>query len=690
MAQLLLNLYFTNPDHSRDILMNIITKLMNSLSLSKKMLLIALLFLLPLIYTTTIVIIDESAGIKSAYREHDGLEYIRIISQLYKDLPQHRGMTNAYRNGKEEFKAKALQKRKDISADIAAINAAEELYGKRFKTTKLWTEIKLDWQQLEAKAFDANPKTVFDDHTALIKKVAGLYEVIGNNSGLVLDSELDSYHVIQVLLVNLPVITERLGRARGLGSGIAAHGEISTLQQVSIEMLLDEVRTNSESATHHLELIVDHHPEIIAQLDSILKQRNLATDLFIETVKKELEEAIKIQISPSEVFSLGTQAIKANFQLYDILIPVLDGLFQKRIDHLSHERNIIVGLILFSILVAVLLFIGFYNSMITNIRQLSKATKTVSEGNLTVKVDSDSQDETSRIVDSLNTMVVKLNETITNIGSTSSLLSNSAGQLSTTTKTVSSNIGEQQEQTEQIATAMNEMTATVQDIARNAELLAAEVSLAETETTAGSTIINETIAAINTLADGVGDASNVVAKLEDSSNEIGSILNVIKGVAEQTNLLALNAAIEAARAGEHGRGFAVVADEVRTLATRTQESAEQIQEMVASLQSNTRHAASVMNDEREKAEKMSLNTQEATSSLERIVSSMTKISDMSVQVATAAEQQGCVSEEINRNVTLVSNLSSENMLGTQDVSTASTELSELATELDGVVKKFKV
>ncbi len=245
-----------------------------------------------------------------------------------------------------------------------------------------------------------------------------------------------------------------------------------------------------------------------------------------------------------------------------------------------------------------------------------------------------------------------------------------------------------QAQTEQVATAMHEMSTTVQEVARNTAEAASAAKQAEQETATGRQVVGEVVSSINSLAEEVDRAAQVIQKLEGESKNIGMVLEVIQGIAEQTNLLALNAAIEAARAGEAGRGFAVVADEVRTLASRTRESIQEIQKIIEGLQGGAADAVKVMLQGRARAQNSVQQAAQADAALGTITHAIVRINDMNTHIASAAEEQSAVAEEINRNIVAISQHGHETAAGARQVATDITELTQLVGKLEVLVVQF--
>ncbi|WP_413786116.1 methyl-accepting chemotaxis protein [Pseudomonas flexibilis] len=287
-------------------------------------------------------------------------------------------------------------------------------------------------------------------------------------------------------------------------------------------------------------------------------------------------------------------------------------------------------------------------------------------------------------------MAGTLRELIGRIRDSATQIASSAEELSVVTEQTSTGVGKQKTETDQVATAMHEMSATVQDVARNAELAARAANEADSQAREGDRVVNEVVAQIERLAGEVNRSTEAMAQLEHESNKIGSVMDVIKAVAEQTNLLALNAAIEAARAGEAGRGFAVVADEVRTLAQRTQQSTEEIEELVAGLQNGTQRVASSLHSSHSLAGSSVELTRKAGAALGSINKGVSNIQSMNQQIAAAAEQQSVVAEQISRSVISVRDVTEQTTVASQEIAKSSTELARLGNQLTAMVSRFRI
>ena len=346
-----------------------------------------------------------------------------------------------------------------------------------------------------------------------------------------------------------------------------------------------------------------------------------------------------------------------------------------------------VGL-LFCLLVAL-----FFPLLVT--RPLSRVISAIEDlasgdGDLTLRMSVDSQDELGQLSGSLNQFLDKLHSLIKRAAATSGQVREASGKMLQLNSQTQEMITNQHSSTDMVATAINEMAATVQEIAQSASNAADGARTADADARKGSERVDSSAISIRDLAQDVERAAEVIHKLENEAEKVGSVLDVIRGIAEQTNLLALNAAIEAARAGEQGRGFAVVADEVRTLASRTQQSTTEIQGMIEKLQSGARNAVSVMDAGREKAQVSVERAESAGSSLIEITKAVASISSMNTQIASAAEEQSAVTQEINRNITEISAISDRNSQISSEAAQASSVLSEYAQELDRIVQNFKI
>ncbi|WP_197025628.1 methyl-accepting chemotaxis protein [Marinobacter sp. HL-58] len=328
-------------------------------------------------------------------------------------------------------------------------------------------------------------------------------------------------------------------------------------------------------------------------------------------------------------------------------------------------------------------------AIVTPLNQLVDHAAKVADGDLRENISTDRKDELGRLMMAMQVMTENLRRTIKEVADGVAQIASASEELSAVTEQTSTGANQQRDETDQVATAMNEMTATVQEVAKNAESAATSAAESDEQAKAGHQIVTSAMTQIEALSADVDSSADLIARLRDDSTNIGAILDVIRSIAEQTNLLALNAAIEAARAGEQGRGFAVVADEVRALAKRTHDSTGEIETLVNTLQQGANKAAESMRRNSDSAESAVEVTRRAGESLDSIAESVSSIQAMNLQIATAVEEQTSVAEDISESVVNIREVTDQSATANNEIAVSSNDLARLGGDLQRTVEKFR-
>jgi methyl-accepting chemotaxis protein len=406
-------------------------------------------------------------------------------------------------------------------------------------------------------------------------------------------------------------------------------------------------------------------------------------DIFALIQQRQSIIADKLEVIGPHVADSVDQVTTSVMQEQNDLGPVLEE---------NTEQSIRFSLILSAVAIVIGIIAAYLltNAITRPIYKAVKAANQLAEGDLSVDVGKTSKDETGRLLQAVQNTADNLKRMIATISSASDELASASEELAVVTEQTSKGISQQETETEMVATAMNEMATTVHDVANNASKTSEAANHADEQAISGAQVVEQTIASINALSDSVNHSSGKLEEVQRDVLNISTILDVIREIAEQTNLLALNAAIEAARAGEQGRGFAVVADEVRSLAARTQGSTSEIQNIIEQLQAGTRGTVEAMEQGVSHAEQCVEQAQGASMALEAITQAISVISDMNMQIASASEQQSTVAEDINQSVINVKRIAEENSVASNQTSSSSAEIARLAEQLNGLVTQFKV
>jgi methyl-accepting chemotaxis protein len=509
--------------------------------------------------------------------------------------------------------------------------------------------------------------------------------------------------------------------------------QMSTIRQseVAVETnwlpsmrVINDIRENMlRIRTISLRLALDPDPKNIptyrSQLDTRTQDLNKKLDIFAAFVDTPEEKVLSDQfrltlgeyqkaLDKSFVLAGQNDREALNKLLLVDMKVIVDGsgkqlsdlgdFYAQRVDEegkaagaqYEKSRNIVFVFVLIAALGTIVLALLLTRSIVRPLQAAVTAAEHVADGDLTQRITVDGNDEVTRLLLALDKMQGNLRQAMQHIGSSATQLASAATELNSVTEDSYRGLHQQNAEIDQAATAINEMTSAVEEVARNAVSTSDASNHSNRSAQAGQARVLETVQSIQTLTNNVQATSGLVQSLADQSQDIGKVLDVIRSIAEQTNLLALNAAIEAARAGESGRGFAVVADEVRALAHRTQQSTLEIDKMVGAMRSGSAQALESMQTSSQRASETLTLAQDAGASLTDITSSINQISERNLVIASAAEEQAQVAREVDRNIVNIRDLSMQSTQGANQISASSNELSRLAGDLNQVVARFKV
>ncbi|MGE9836824.1 methyl-accepting chemotaxis protein [Pseudomonas sp. UM16] len=490
-------------------------------------------------------------------------------------------------------------------------------------------------------------------------------------------------------ITNVDKLTQLTLRLRTLSYRLLLNREDDTVQNTL--KLFDQRNQQIDETRKAYEPLITSAPERAAyndyvqllnqyrQLESRMRQASQSNDL--ETLRSlvnrdVLDNSEKINGVMDQLVSINTEQTRQ--------------INQTAAEQYSDAVTLVISLLLTATALTLICALLLTRSIVKPISEALQVAERIAEGDLTRSIETQGQDEAARLLQAMAKMQNKLRDTLQLIAGSATQLASAAEELNSVTDESARGLQQQNNEIEQAATAVTEMTSAVEEVARNA-VSTSEASKEATRSAGdGRDLVLETVNAIERMSVDVQGTAKLIGNLAEESRDIGKVLDVIRGLADQTNLLALNAAIEAARAGEAGRGFAVVADEVRALAHRTQQSTSEIERMVGSIQGGTEQAVNSMRNSTERAESTLNIARGAGLALDTITGAVTEINERNLVIASAAEEQAQVAREVDRNLVNINDLSVQSATGANQTSAASAELSRLAVDLSGLVARFSV
>jgi methyl-accepting chemotaxis protein len=580
---------------------------------------------------------------------HSREQYQQLVISLGKDMQNYPNLITELNNIEKYAKAFLIKANEHLSIHDQRITARKTAFNELNNFDEEWLFFSQDISDMSNRANDDRNQKVVWELKYIQKQGDGAVTYLQRSLAILSKERIIDYQT--ELTGYLTRFTEKSSNS------MAAMPSISEDMQIYVDAITRAISLPEGLFQQHLAFI-ELNEKSTTNLADTAKTMTLISDEF----GKEIS-AIR---SLSEGALINAEAISSNSILINLLLSIL------------------------AIIISITVATTVTRAIKIPLNDIMRALQRLSEGDLTYSINGSYHSEMGMVANNINLLKDKLSTVISKIQIASLTINDVATQSYLMSQTTSKNVEQQRTQTESVAAAVTEMETAVQEVANHAADASQSVSLITEQAQNNMSNTQENLSFINELKMSLDSATNIIQALSNESHQIGEILNVIQSIAEQTNLLALNAAIEAARAGEQGRGFAVVADEVRTLANRTQKSSSEISVMIKTLQDKAGKAVSIVENNLIQAEKSVTKTEQTTSSLQEMVVNLKSVNDMSHSIASASEQQSCVAKEVAENIVRISDMAESIASSAEQSAKDSGELKGLATEQTDLVAQFKL
>lgn len=627
------------------------------------------------------------ASIAATRSEIEGVGAIKPMLQLIQSLQQHRGLSAGLLSGNSVMKDQRSAKQTAVDKAIAE---TEGKLAPVLKGSNEWRAVGERWSKLKADglAWPLAENTAY--HTALIGDLLLFVSTAADHYALTLDPDIDSYYLMDTALSRVPMALERLGQLRAMGTATLTRKTLTEQQKVDLSRASGEMQGNMRLLLIGADKVSRYNHALATVLPSQAKDAAAAAEGIANIIATDILSGT-FAIPAQAYFDQATVAIDKGYMLtYDVILPSLARLLEQRVARDRHNLMLQFGGMTALLLLLAYFFAGMYFSITSNVQILAREASAIAAGNLRVRVSLDCRDELVTVADGFNTMAEGVASSVRQVTANAEQVANAANQLATASAEIAQASSRQSEAASSMAATVEQVTVSIDVLSKSASDAQGTSRHSRDMSARGGQIVGELVIEMGNISETVNQSARTIRELGRQSERITAIVGVIREIADQTNLLALNAAIEAARAGEQGRGFAVVADEVRKLAERTATSTTEIGDMVAAIQGGTKAAVADMEAGVARVGKGVELAREAGGSMTEVERGAEQVRATVTDISVALNEQSTAAADMARNVEHIAQMAEQNSAAVSATATTAQRLEALSRALQHEVAHFQV